>query len=183
MKRHPVIGVWMLWVMAACASGMQVHIEPGSEGAKLASRRVFDWVANPLPDLQDRRLDPVMIDRRIRGAVNTRLAAMGYEKAGPRPAQVLVAYHVAMERRLARTEIDHVYGYGASRGAPRVTGEVPVAYEQGTLVLDFIDVDSGKLLWRGWAQGQVVADLDPAERQRRIDEAVHRILERLPRGN
>jgi hypothetical protein len=160
---------------------MAVHTE-GDAGTGLAALKLYDWMPGLVPALKDPRLDPAMIDKRIRGAVDAELAARGYEKAGSRPPQLLVAYHLAMERRVDRVQIDHVQGYGAGRGTPVAGSQMAASYEQGTLILDLLDPASQRLLWRGSAQGQIIPDLDPAERQQRINEAVRRILDRLPRG-
>jgi len=54
-------------------------------------------------------------------------------------------------------------------------------YEAGTLVLDVVDTRTNRVIWRGWAQdavGDMLEDRDTMERK--INEAVTRILARLP---
>ena len=54
-------------------------------------------------------------------------------------------------------------------------------YEAGTLVLDIVDTRSNRLLWRGWAQNSVEDMLDDPDRMAKtIEEAVARMLRRLP---
>ena len=54
-------------------------------------------------------------------------------------------------------------------------------YEAGTLVLDLVDNRTNRLVWRGWAQETVEGVLDNEdEMARQIDEAVTRMMARLP---
>jgi hypothetical protein len=55
-------------------------------------------------------------------------------------------------------------------------------YDAGTLLIDLVDARTNRLVWRGWAEGSVDGVIDNQEwMEARIDEAVTRILERLPR--
>ena len=57
-----------------------------------------------------------------------------------------------------------------------------VWYEAGTLVLDFMDARTNKLVWRGWAQNSVEDMLrDKDKMAKTIDQAVAEMLRQLPR--
>ena len=59
---------------------------------------------------------------------------------------------------------------------------VPSVYDASTIVLDFIDARTNALVWRGWANDSLAALIDNQEAMEEdIDQAVARILERLPR--
>jgi hypothetical protein len=59
----------------------------------------------------------------------------------------------------------------------------PYVYEAGTIVVDLVDADTSRLVWRGWAEGSIDGAIDDQTfMEHRIDEAVARIMERLPRG-
>jgi len=48
-------------------------------------------------------------------------------------------------------------------------------------VIDLIDVRTGRLVWRGWAQDSVEGVLDNQDRlARKIEQAVRLMLARLP---
>lgn len=71
------------------------------------------------------------------------------------------------------------------RGYPRTVGLDPdflvtYHYEEGTLLLDFLDPRSRRRLWRGSAQARVERDPAPDEREASIREAVRLMLERFP---
>ena len=58
-----------------------------------------------------------------------------------------------------------------------------IVYDAGTIVVDLVDARTHRLVWRGWAEGSIdgVVD-DQAWMEKRVDEAVARIMARLPRG-
>ena len=53
-------------------------------------------------------------------------------------------------------------------------------YEQGTLLLDFVDPETRQLLWRGSASARIRPSSSPEESQKRANEAVAAMLERFP---
>jgi hypothetical protein len=53
-------------------------------------------------------------------------------------------------------------------------------FEQGTLVLDLIDGPKRQIVWRGIAEAEVNRQRTPAERDKRIREAVGELLKKYP---
>jgi hypothetical protein len=53
-------------------------------------------------------------------------------------------------------------------------------YEEGTLILDIVDVKEHQLVWRGTAKAVVDENATPEQRQARIDQAVSMILDKYP---
>ena len=67
--------------------------------------------------------------------------------------------------------------YGFTYPCPGET----VEYEAGTLVLDFVDARTQRLIWRGWAQTELQELLrDPDRMAKTIDQAVTGMLRQLP---
>jgi hypothetical protein len=72
------------------------------------------------------------------------------------------------------------YGrYGPWGGAPAAYTDVS-QYTEGTLILDFVDAKTQKLVFRGIAKGTVG---DPGTNANRIREAVTRIVDEFPGGS
>ena len=66
--------------------------------------------------------------------------------------------------------------------APGACG--PYVYDAGTLLLDLVDRRTNAVVWRGWAEGSLDAAIDEQDRlERNVDDAVAKILARLPRGD
>jgi hypothetical protein len=61
------------------------------------------------------------------------------------------------------------------------TGPIsPIRSEEGTLILDFIDVNTKRMIWRGYATGVVRPDLPLKQRRKRLNTAVTRMLQNFP---
>jgi hypothetical protein len=161
----------------ACAATMTVssHVEQGLDFSRYRS---FDWgPADALPT-GDPRLDkdPFFKDH-VQGAVEKQLAARGLTLATGGAPDVLIHYHANIRERIEVNRIDQAYGYCGGANCPPETS----THEAGTLVLDFIDARSKKLIWRGWAQNSVEDLLhDQDKMAEAIDEAVTKMLQRLP---
>src|SRR5204862_1367540 len=103
----------------------------------------------------------------------------GYERAESGTPDLLVHYHASITSRIDVNRIDRQYGYCYD---PMCETRV-FDYEAGTLVLDFVDARTNRVIFRGWAQGTVQEMLDKGDvTAKRIDEAVGQILERFPRS-
>ena len=89
---------------------------------------------------------------------------------------MLVYYHTNVTQQLLASDIDRPIG------DDRHDDSRAFVYEGGTLVVDFVDARTNSLIWRGWAKGSVEGVIDNQEwMEQKIDEAITRILERLPR--
>ena len=53
-------------------------------------------------------------------------------------------------------------------------------YTQGTLILDFVDTKNKHLVWRGSAQGALPDNPTPEKIEKKINEAVAKLLEKFP---
>jgi hypothetical protein len=130
----------------------------------------------------DPRLDNNrFFEERVREQTDGLLVARGFEKTDGAP-DLLVHYHASFTQKLDLRELDEQ--------ETCATGDChAVVYDAGTLVLDLVDARAGTLLWRGWAEGGMDGAIDnQAWLEARVDDAVLRILRRLPppaaaRGN
>jgi hypothetical protein len=110
---------------------------------------------------------------RVQADVEKALAAKGFEKTTSGTPELLIHIHASVTQRIDVSHADEDY----------VDCEdcEPSAYEAGTLVLDFVDKRTNRTVWRGSAEGSLEGVIDNQDwLEARIDEAVTRILERLP---
>jgi hypothetical protein len=163
---------------AGCATmNVSSHVEHAVE---FTQYHTYDWgPADALPT-GDPRLDknPFFKDH-VEGAVNRRLAARGVTLSTADIPDLLIHYHANISTRIDVNRADLEFGYCYDENCrARV-----VEFEAGTLVLDVIDTRANKVIWRGWAQHSVADMLDNPDRMaQRIEEAVGRMLDRLPIG-
>ena len=166
-------------LLAACSS---VHVTTDFDpGADFAALETWAWLARKAQATGDPHMDSTLLHERIRGAVEAQLAERGYGKTASGRADFLVAYHTAVERKMDVDTVYRGYGYG-----PSVYGWGPghetvvYEYDQGTLLLDFLDPKTKRLLWRGSASAVVSESSTPEQRTRRINEAVSKLLDHFP---
>lgn len=158
---------------AGCATmNISAHLERGVDFARY---HTYDWgPADALPT-GDPRLDnnPFFHDY-LQGRVEKELARRGFVRAdkGTTP-DLLLHYHAAVNQRVQINEADK-YCFEDCR--PQV-----IDYEQGTLVLDFVDGRTNHVVWRGWAQDSVQGTIDNQDRlEQQLDKAVTGMMARLP---
>ncbi len=179
MRTLPALAAALaLAATAACASmSVSSHIE---RGVNFAEYVTWDWSPPDNLPVGDPRLDnnPFFNDY-LQGAVEKQLTAKGFTRvAEGRPADLVVHYHASVNQRLDVYRADQEYGYCYGDCRPQV-----VDFEQGTLVIDIVDVKTKKVVWRGWAQDTMTGIIDNQGRlEEQVDEGVTKMFQLLPRG-
>ena len=175
-RRFPlaVVLVSVALLLAGCAPvSVGAHRAPD---VRFASYHTFTWApADALP-IGDPRLDgnPFFEDY-LEGAVERHFREHGITLADvPANADLLVHYHAAVTQRVDTSRWHET----SQNGYPEPS---VVSYDQTTIVLDVVDMQTDRLVWRGWAQ----ADLQNVVREqealkRHIEESVVLMFERLP---
>jgi hypothetical protein len=107
--------------------------------------------------------------------VERELASRGFEKTATEAPDVLVHYHASVRQKIDIRNLDAEYD-ACEEGDCE-----PYVYDAGTLFIDLVDRRTNRLVWRGWAAGSIEGVIDDQEwLEKRIDETVARILDRLP---
>jgi hypothetical protein len=161
-------------------------------GTDFSTLRSYAWLDDRSAVEGGEKETRSLLDQRIRRAVEQTLLEKGHPKVPQDQASFLVSYHVGVDRKLDVHTIHHGYGYGyGGRGyyhygpywGPYWGGYSDTRireYDEGTLLIDFIDPERRELLWRGSAQARVEGYSKPAEREERVRKAVAKILEQFP---
>jgi len=118
---------------------------------------------------------------RVTNAINSELIARGYDKVSENP-DFLVAYHVGSQHKIEVSDWGYAYGgrgsyygYGGRRTAVEV-----YQYQEGSLIIDIVDTETHKLIWRGTARKVLDTNPTPEERTATVNAAVAKILEAFP---
>jgi hypothetical protein len=169
------VAICALAVTSCATMNVSSHVQGGLD---FAQYRTYDWgPADALPT-GDPRLDknPFFQDH-ILGAVEKQMAVKGYERSESGTPDLRIHYHASINQRIDVYGVDRDHGYCYDDDCKaRVTD-----YEAGTLVLDLVDTRTNRVIWRGWAQDTVEDVLNNQDRMaKKIDEAVRRMLARLP---
>ena len=175
LGRSIAVAISALAVTSCATMNVSSHVQSGLD---FAQYRTYDWgPADALPT-GDPRLDknPFFRDH-ILGAVEKQMAARGYERSESGTPDLLIHYHASINQRIDVYGVDRDHGYCYDDDCKARVRD----YEAGTLVLDLVDTRTNRVIWRGWAQDTVEDVLNNQDRMaKKIDEAVRRMLARLP---
>lgn len=135
-------------------------------GINFNDYKTFAWVSTTKNDKSDRANNDI-IDNNIKNSVTKELTNRGWveDQAGP---DVLMDYTIAV-RHGRRVEDAPVYSYPFSRYVYRrgriyslwfpssLMGmrSVDVPFREGELTVNMIDAKTNKLIWQGWATGDL----------------------------
>jgi len=118
---------------------------------------------------------------RVRNAINSELIARGYNEVDTDP-DFQVAYHVGSQDKIQVSDWGYgyggrgsYYGYGGRRSAVDV-----YQYQEGSLIVDIVDTDTHKLIWRGTARKVLDTNPTPEQRTATVNAAVAKILADFP---
>ena len=161
----------LLVAVMSCSSVYDVSYDYDKQ-TNFGGLKTYNWLPKP-PEAE---IDSLNLER-IRNAVNAQLESRGLRISSENP-DFLIATHAGQKKQTII--IDRGYGSGPYWGA---WGGGPVktySYEEGTLILDFVDAESKNLIWRGSARAALNPATTPEKKEKLISEAVEKILKNFP---
>jgi hypothetical protein len=166
----------LLAVLAGGACAAATVQSYGDRGVDLQRYRTFAWGPTVALSTGDPRLDNnEFFDTRVRSQVEKGLASRDFEKTTSQAPDLLVHYHASVTQEIDVRMLDRDDRYS---DATRYESYV---FDAGTLFVDLVDPRTNRLVWRGWAEASIDGVIDDQRLlERRVDEAVARILDRLP---
>lgn len=168
-------------LLAACASRPPYEFD---ETASFAQYETFAWLApthsKEEVSISHPVLDSPLLARRVQQAVTTELQEKGFRQAETDP-DFFVTYHTAQaEREYHGSYLQLGYGrFGPRLGSAIAVDMWPRTFEEGTLIIDIVDADTGELVWRGWRDTELTRRNFDAER---VGRTVDFILSAFPPG-
>jgi hypothetical protein len=173
---HIILVLSLMAINVSCSSIYGVSHDY-DEKADFSQLKTYDWLAVP------EKADINQLDvERLKTAVNNQLEIKGFTMNSDTP-DFSIAVHFGKKDKIKVSDWGYDYGpvMGPRRGMARGRGPVDVyQYQEGTLVLDFVDAKTKKLLWRGSGKARVGDAKTPEKRQKLINEAVEKILKKFP---
>jgi hypothetical protein len=175
---------------------MQVGSDFNPE-ADFSGLRTYAWRAGPQGVTDDPRIDDEALEARIRAAIDDQLASQGFTMTTDGAPDFLVGFHAAVASKLEVNAINQYSGYAPGWGSQGfrygdsggyrnyVWGWEPPStsvrsFDQGSLIIDVVKPESDVLIWRGTAQAEVDFADDEGTREKRVREAVARMLKTFP---
>jgi len=163
-KRTLFVLTVVLLVVGTVAADVQVEFDPGFD---LSAYTTYAW-REGTPARRKAAED------RIRESVDRELAAAGLSLTSE-SADLWVVTHVLVDEHSLRDLRDEAY-WSFIKGVKSVD---PYALGRGTVVIDLVDPKLEKIVWRGAVSQAIDKDMKPDSKK--IDEAIHQVLKRLPR--
>ena len=167
-------------VLAACAP--RIYTEQDQD-ARFSGYHRFAWLAPPAAPVRDPILDSQILESRVHHAVSEDLKSRGYEEVAPDAnPDFLVTYHTSAKQTLQSTGPTFSFGFvdtfprGFCALAFPVGPDVQTR-DEGTLMLDALDSQSKRLVWRGWTTELLDQDNYSVKS---VQEAVKNIFDKFP---
>jgi len=178
-----IIALALLFLLAACTT-----IIP--ERAKIDYKKGYDFerietVAFVAHDGDACFAADISLDeaRRIDGILALSVSKRGLTVLDdPAQADALIDWHLVTEAKQDVRSYNAQSYYQCWRCGPSISDVSVTPYTMGTLIVDFIDPELSKSVWRGSMKGRVPDRDHPAEREARFTEAADKIFSRYPPG-
>lgn len=132
---------------------------------------------------KDHTGDDTLANDRIINAIQNNLTAKGYKATDKTAANCYVLFHTDVRSKTKiDTDYQHVgiypYGYGYRS---MITSSTRVyTYDEGKLMVDIVDPDQNKIIWRGIATDRIKSHDTPEKRTVYIDEVITSLLASFP---
>jgi len=167
--------------LASCSSvDVKTDYDPDVD---FSAYKTYAWVGNG-GVMEGTTLESYpLVAKRVKASTDRDLQERGLVLVDdPETADFAVVIHAGTEEKMQVTNYGGSYGYysydpwwGPYGGHTDVS-----YYTEGSLVIDFVDVKSRELAWRGIGTAVVKGYSDPEEAQKNIDKVVDRILAGFP---
>jgi hypothetical protein len=175
---NPVKSICILLLLAAaagCSTVYDVQYDY-NQTTDFSNLKTYNWMR--VPEKAD--IDTLNV-MRVQKAVNAEMQAKGLKLTSDNP-DFLIAEHMGKKEKVSVRDWGYDYGpYAGYWGGYWGPGGVSTfQYEEGSLILDFVDPQTKKLIWRGSAKAEIDNVRTVEEREKLINEAVQKILKNFP---
>lgn len=166
MKLRSLLLMTVCVALAACSTmRSNIDYDPSYDFTKA---KTYNWIPNPQIAQSNE-----LFDKHFRKVMDEKMAAKGYSVNETNP-DFMIAYHGDVQSKVDVTNWGYRY--------PGWYGGVEVyQYDEGTLIVDFVDSGSKNLIYRATISAEMDrGSSDFERRQKRINEAVDKILKSFP---
>jgi hypothetical protein len=175
-----VAGLCLAVTLLSCSQQAAVNADYDTS-ADFTKYKTYAWLDEVLPpDKVPENLGAPndITDRRIRSAIDGEMAAKGFTTTTTNP-DLVIFYHVGLEDKVDVTDWGYSYASTGRYWGWNTRNVDTYNYQEGSLIVDFVDMESKVLVWRGTAQ-QVLGDLSPEEADQFIKDIVNEVMALYP---
>jgi hypothetical protein len=162
----------------ACALGVSAGADY-SPTVDFSPYTSFTWDEPGDRPIGDPRLENnPLFQARLNAAITLELHDVGIQEGAEGPG-LMVHYHATVRNRVEVYEADTREGYPATDYGE---GTQVVQFEEGTILVDIADAETGDIIWRGWAQFDIGRALtNPDVMANAINESISQMFRRFPK--
>lgn len=170
-----IVIVVAIILSTGCSSiTVQQDYDPEYDFSKL---KTFGFI----PLSSEAGIDQLSADR-LSNAIKTELNAKGYTLSEQADFGIALLFSSKTKTNVQSYGYGYGYGYYGRPGYGGTGGVDVTQYEEGTLVIDFVDMKENKLVWRGIGSGALSQSPTVEERTKNVNNAVAQILAQFPPG-
>ena len=178
----------MVFVAAGCADTPTYQVD-FDQNFGFSEYKTFRWYDDDHASRESQYRRMNSSDQRVRNVASQELMQRGYREGVRGQADFWINYHVTKrqtQKISGQPEGMHggvgVSNYGKSVSIGYSSGSSVKTYEDGTAIFDVIDVRSGKIVWRGVAEGRLKNKMSKADKEALTVTVLHELLSRFPPG-
>ena len=178
----------MVFVAAGCADTPTYQVD-FDQSFGFSEYKTFRWYDDDHASRESQYRRMNSSDQRVRNVASQELMQRGYREGVRGQADFWINYHVTKrqtQKISGQPEGMHggvgVSNYGKSVSIGYSSGSSVKTYEDGTAIFDVIDVRSGKIVWRGVAEGRLKNKMSKADKEVLTVTVLHELLSRFPPG-
>lgn len=144
----------------------------------------FAWVPDTEQSSGSLKMDDPFLHSRIRTAIIKNLTSKGYVRINGDDPDFFVAYHLSTSQKVRTGTLNTAYGVGGQGPFNMIEFPETSAYEsvfdEGTLIVDIIEADDMKVVWRKSSTRRVKEDWSPEKTTNAINKIVAQSLTEFP---
>jgi hypothetical protein len=153
-------------------------VATGDSNFNASQAQTFSWSSSMQEVAGVPRLNDVPLRDMLKDSISHNLNAKGYRYQGEQgPGDLVVGYSVSLDDSEMTSDAARRSGVIPSLN---FSTPDPEKYEKGTIVIEVTQSANGIVAWRSALQGFSIIDLDDADRRKRLDGMVARMLSGLP---
>ena len=156
-----------------------------SPGADFSAMQTYRWKSEEQKKTGNPRIDNPLLNTRVRNTIERYLEKKGYQKAVGRNPDFYISYEYMIESRIVSEGTSVGFGVGRSTrgrhgGISMSSGGNVTERDEATLMIDFTDASTDKLIWRGSGTRRTIQHSSPEDKNRETNELVETILNQFP---
>ena len=156
-------------------------VATGDSNFNASQAQTFSWSSSMQELTGVPRLNQVALRDMLKDSISRNLNAKGYRYQGEQgPGDLVVGYSVSLDDSEMNSDAARRSGVIPSLN---FSTPDPEKYEKGTIVIEVTQSANGIVAWRSALQGFSIIDLEDADRRKRLDGMVARMLSGLAAKN